>query len=271
MLSIIAVIFGIVQGLTEFIPVSSSGHLLLLHKLFPQFVLQDEVGFDVALHIGTLAALLAVFWRDCFVYIQAVFVQPSTPEETMNRRVAWHIILAIIPAGLAGLLFEHIIDTHLRSPLIVVCMLIIVALLFFVIEAMPKEKFRTSMNEMKWKQALAIGLAQMLALIPGTSRSGITMAAGMATGLKRDQAARFSFLIAIPIIAAAGLKKMIDMLSAGIATAEIPLFLIGMVSSAVVGYLAIQFLLKFLSTNTLRPFAVYRILLALIVLAIFYI
>ncbi len=266
--SIIAIIFGIVQGITEFVPVSSSGHLVLLHEFLPSLQLSDELAFDVALHIGTLIALIAVFWKDCVTYIKRAFVTPQNTSEKDERRLAWLIVLAIIPAGVVGLFLEDIIELYLRSTVVVIIMLILVSIVFILVEKFGKNLFTHSLSSLRWTQALFIGCMQILALIPGTSRSGITIVAGMMTRLKRDQAARFSFLISIPLILGAGLKKGVDLITIGIQPTEIPILLLGMVSAAIVGYLAIHFLLSFLSRKTLYSFAVYRLVLAGLVILI---
>lgn len=268
---IIAIIFGIVQGLTEFIPVSSSGHLLLLHELFPGFSTTDDLAFDVALHIGTLAAVLIFFWNDVVTYAAAWVTSPDAIRKrtkmTPEQYLSWLTILAIIPAALAGFFLEDWIETILRSPYIVVVMLITVALLFILVER-AEDRVGT-LRTLKWPGALFVGIAQVLALVPGTSRSGITMLAGMTAGLKREQAARFSFLISIPLIAGAGLKKGLDLATLGVGMQEIPVLLLGTVSAGIVGYIAIAGLLKYLSERSLIPFAIYRIVLGLVVLMIY--
>lgn len=271
--SIIAIIFGVVQGLTEFIPVSSSGHLVLLHELLPPLPLSDETAFDVALHVGTLAALLIVFFSDCIRYVRAAFSRGffrihAGESQTDDQRMARLILVAILPAGIVGFFFEDIIDTIFRSWIVVVVMLIVIAILFLIVEHWYSRVRQKTLATLSWKQALCIGTLQSIALIPGTSRSGITIVAGMLAQLSREQAARFSFLIAIPLVAAAGLKKTADLFILGVPSTEIPLLLLGIISSAVVGYLAIRFLLRFIQTHTLRPFAIYRIILAIIVLII---
>ncbi len=264
--SSIAIIFGIVQGLTEFLPISSSGHLLLLHNVFPQFDSSDEVAFDVALHLGTLVAVLGYFWRDVWKYLNALLQRPTTDEQRGYRHLAQRMMVAVIPAGLAGFFFEDIIESTLRSPYIVVAMLIIVALVFFAVEHWYAHQHHQPDVQMTLGQALFIGCAQAVALIPGTSRSGITLIAGMLTRLPRTEAARFSFVISIPLIAAAGLKKMIDLGTVGLRAEEIPLLLLGSIAAAAVGYVVIRFLLHYLQHHSLKIFAVYRIILAAIVL-----
>lgn len=257
---IIAAIFGVVQGLTEFIPVSSSGHLLLLHQLLPAIV-SDDLSFDVALHVGTLLALLVFFWHDVWRLVAALISRTPSPE----RRLARLIILGIIPAGIAGLLFDSFIETALRSPYIVVLMLAVVGVLFIVVEKVLAASATASLDQLTWRQAVAIGLAQMLALIPGTSRSGITIIAGIMTGIRRADAARYSFLLSIPLVAAAGLKKGADLVTIGIPADQWPLIISGLVVSAVVGYGAIRFLLQYLQHHSLAVFGWYRIVLAAIV------
>lgn len=263
---IIAILFGIVQGLTEFIPVSSSGHLLLLHTLFPNFGSSDTISFDVALHVGTLLALCIVFWRDIVHYTSAFLRKPRTQTDQRDKRIASAVVIGVIPAGIAGLFLEDIVDYYLRSPWIVVAMLIIVGFLFMVVEHLyAKRVHHGDITEVTYGTALFVGFMQILALIPGTSRSGITLSAGMLVGLTRDAAARFSFLVAIPLVAAAGLKKFADMIILGVQASEIPLILVGMASSAIVGYIAIRELLKYLSARSLLPFALYRIGLGVVV------
>lgn len=265
----IAIIFGIVQGATEFIPVSSSGHLVLLHELFPSFATIDDLAFDVALHVGTLLAVISFFWKDVVKYLSALFrIKPEGQQKT-DRRLSVLMILAIIPAGLAGLLLEDIIELYLRSPIIVAAALIAVAVLFLIVEAVDKQKFTKHFEQLNWKSALFIGCMQILSVVfPGTSRSGITIVAGMMAKLTREQAARFSFLLSIPLILAAGLKKMTDLAIVGVQLDQIPVLLLGSISSAIVGYLAIGVLLRFLKKNTLKPFAYYRIVLGALVLLI---
>ncbi|PIW37032.1 MAG: undecaprenyl-diphosphatase UppP [Candidatus Kerfeldbacteria bacterium CG15_BIG_FIL_POST_REV_8_21_14_020_45_12] len=278
MTDIIPVLFGVVQGLTEFIPVSSSGHLVILHAIFSEEKFADAVAFDVALHVGTLASLLIYFRKDCYKYLAAWFTSWSYilkngrragVSMNVDQRLAWYICLAIVPAGLVGFFFENIIDTWLRSPWIVVVMLVLVALLFLWIERRGNAAFVRKLDAVRMRDALFIGSMQVLALIPGTSRSGITIISGMMAGLTRATAARFSFLISIPLIAAAGLKKGLDLATMGLDPSEFPSFVSGVLASSIVGYIAISFLLKFLERRSLRIFAWYRIVLAIIVSIVF--
>lgn len=270
---IVSIIFGIVQGLTEFIPVSSSGHLLLLHALLPNALPLDDVSFDVALHVGTLLALLGFFWNEVWLYLGAWFqsmgkmMRGTKPAAlTFDEQLSWYLIIAIIPAGLVGFFFESLISIVLRSPYIVVVMLVVIGIVFFYVEKWAKGRALHTIEQTTAKQALAIGLAQVLALVPGTSRSGITIIAGMFTGFKRADAARFSFLMSMPIVAAAGLKKGIDLASMGVTSHEFVILLAGALSAAIVGYIAIATLLKYLSHRSLAVFGWYRIILALVML-----
>lgn len=222
------------------------------------------MAFDVALHIGTLAAVLAVFGKDCVRYVKAVIFFRD-PKRTTDRRLAGAILVGILPAGLVGYFLEDMIDSVLRSPWIVVVMLIVIAFVFLAIERLPKARFTGTVEQVTWKNALFIGVLQVLAFIPGTSRSGTTIVAGMLSGLTREAAARFSFLISIPLIFAAALNQMLGVIETGFTAQDMQLFLVGIVSSGVVGYLAIRFLLQYLASHSLQIFALYRIILAVVV------
>lgn len=257
---IYSILLGIVQGLTEFLPVSSSGHLLLAHDLL-HFNFIDAVSFDVALHLGTLAALVLFFWRDLVTYILAFFNSFAKWDlrNNYNQRLAWFIVVGSIPAGLFGFVFESTIDQNLRNPWLVALLLIAVGVLFLIAErAFARIK---ELPQMGWGGAIIVGLAQVLALAPGVSRSGITMVAGMSQGLKREAAARFSFLLSIPVVFGAGAKKMLEAAQAHLPGSDWFILLAGAVSAAVVGYLVIRFLLRYLSSHSLNVFAYYRFIL----------
>ncbi len=254
-------ILGIVQGVTEFVPVSSSGHLVILHEFVsnPMF---DTIAFDVSLHVGTLLALIIYFYRDLAKYCVAGVRSLSSWRvgRDSDQTMAWLILISMVPAGFVGYFFEDIIATVFRDVWIVIVMLVIGALLFFAVERWGA-RVRT-MQQLSWRDVLVIGLAQAVALIPGTSRSGITITAGMALNLTREAAARFSFLMSVPIIAAAGAKKMIDLASAGMTSDALGLYLVGALTAAVCGYAAIHWMLRYLQTSSLRIFAWYRLVLA---------
>ena len=206
---LLAVIAGLIQGLTEFIPVSSSGHLVIFHDIF-KLNFSDDLLFDVALHLGTFVALVAFFFRDIEKIIRG-FLSSLTnwnPSNNFNQRLAWLVIIGIIPAVIFGYFFEGLIIDYFRSGYLVAAMLIVVALLFWLLE-----KYATKTKDLQTmtaKDSLIIGLAQVLAFIPGTSRSGITIIAGLSRKLKREAATRFSFLMSIPVVLGAGLKTLLD-------------------------------------------------------------
>lgn len=249
-----AFVLGIVQGLTEFIPVSSSGHLLLVHDMFGST--ESTLAFDVALHVGTLIALLVFFRTDIMKLIKNVV------SKNEDGRLARLLVLATIPAALAGLLFSDYIDENLRSPLIVAFALAGMGLIMLVVDKYSKNN--KSGGEVSTKQGMSVGFAQCLALIPGVSRSGATITTGLLVGLGRVQAARFSFLLAIPIITGSALGILIkgaDFSSTG----NFPLF-VGMVTAFLSGLVAIKFLLGVIGRIGLAPFAYYRFAVALLVL-----
>lgn len=255
-----SILLGIVQGLTEFLPISSSGHLVIAHDLLG-FDFIDNVSFDVALHLGTLVALFTFFWRDIVAYIVAFCRSLANwdLQNNLDQRLAWFILVGSIPAGLIGYAFEDTVERGLRDPWLVALLLIGVGLLFIVAERVfSKVKELAAMN---WRTALTIGVAQALALAPGVSRSGITILAGLSQGLKREAAARFSFLLSIPVIFGAGVKKLYDVSQEHLAGHEWLVMALGFVTAAAVGYWAIRFLLRYLAHHSLAVFAYYRFLL----------
>ncbi|MFA6098654.1 MAG: undecaprenyl-diphosphatase UppP [Patescibacteria group bacterium] len=260
-----SIILGIVQGLTEFWPISSSGHLIIAHELL-NFNFVDNLSFDVALHLGTLAALLVFFSKDLARYIVSFFRSFANWNlaNDFNQRMAWYIVVGSIPAGVAGFFLESKADTVFRNLWLVAVLFVAVGLLFFVFEKYSKKI--KNLEELSWRGAIIIGLMQVLSLLPGVSRSGITILGGLSQGLKREQAARFSFLLSVPVIFGAGLKKMYDGLQAGFTGGEWLIILVGFLTSAGVGYLAIRVLLSFLQRRPLNAFAYYRIILGLAVI-----
>lgn len=261
-----AVVLAIVQGLTEFLPISSTAHLVL----FPWLLGWKDLGltFDVALHAGTLVAVLLYFWRywlDMLAVVTGVG-QPSNPYLGENRRLLWFLAMATIPAGLAGWRFEHAAEEQLRAPLVIGAALIVVGLLMWAGERLGRRQ--RDLGHVSFLDSLLVGLAQALAVIPGVSRSGVTMTAGLFRGMKRDTAARFSFLLSTPIIAGAALKKGLEIRHTGLpAEMRLP-FVLGAAVSAVVGYLVIAVLIRYLERGTFRIFVVYRLALGVIVLAL---
>ena len=261
-----AILLGVVQGLTEFLPVSSSGHLLL-----GQYFLgldQDRFGlsFDVALHMGTLLAVVSYFRRD-LVRMAFAFFRSFVDRDLTNdadQRMAYLIIAATVPAALIGFLLEDFFGGNaVRSPWVVVFNFVLVGTLFIVGEAVGTRTRRAS--KLGFGEAVGIGFAQAAALVPGVSRSGATITLGLFLGLRREEAARFSFLMSVPIIAGAGGLEVGKVISDGMSTSQMLFFLIGFVTSAAVGYVTIRFLLNYLTRHSLRAFAYYRFAVAGIV------
>jgi undecaprenyl-diphosphatase len=260
-----AIVLGAVQGLTEFLPVSSTAHLVIVPYLmnWPD----PGLAFDVALHIGTLLALLLVFWRDFWQLGVALWRSLVARDwaHDPHQRMVWCVIVGMIPAGVVGLLAKHWIETSLRSPYVIVVTLIGFGLLLYGADVYSRKERDEA--QFTLIDAVVIGLLQCLALIPGPSRSGITITAGLLRHLRRDVAARYSFLMSTPLVAAAaalGVKDLAEMPPGGPATIDI---LLGIAVSAVVGWLGIRWLLAFLAKRTNHVFVVWRVLLGLLILA----
>lgn len=248
-----AAFLGAVQGITEFLPISSSGHLFVLPWLFGW---QDSgLVFDVALHMGTLLSIIIYFWKDWMDILR----DPRKP-------LLWLIILGCIPAVVAGYLFEDYFETVFRSPAFVGGAMIAMGLLLWAAEAYGKKT--RDIAQVGLKDALVIGFMQALALIPGVSRSGITMTAGLMTGLQRQAAARFSFLLAAPITLGAGIYKLRHIFFSGLSADDASRFAAGMVLSAVAGFLAIKYLLRYLQAHTFYVFVWYRLVFGLLIFSV---
>jgi len=243
----------VVQGLTEFLPVSSSGHLILVPHVFGW---PDQgLAFDAVMHIGTLGALVAYFRVEL-----ADLVRGALP-----RRLALVLVAATVPAGLVGLLLGRAIEANLRSPLLIATTTALWGLVMWVADrrAPAKEEARGDpLERVGFARGLAVGVAQALALIPGTSRSGITITAGLFAGLDRATAARFSFLLGIPITAAAGSYKLLQLVRVGIPSGETGPLLAAVLAAFLSGWLAVWFLVGYLRRRSLTPFVIYRLLLA---------
>lgn len=255
-----AALLGVVQGLTEFLPVSSTAHLRLVPLLlgWPEGLLTG-LKFDVALHLGTLVALLAVFWRDWFALIGAA-LRSLARQSLADRqaRLAWLIVLGTIPGVVAGVLLQKQVETTLRSPLIIGAAMVFVALLLALLDRMGRQT--RDEYTLGPAGAIAVGVGQAIALIPGVSRSGSTIATGLGLGLTRASAARFSFLLSTPIIAGALAKEAVDVAKEGLGSSEVPLFAVGIVAAGISGYACIRFLLAYLRRHSLMPFVVYRLI-----------
>ena len=257
-----AVVLGVVQGLTEFLPVSSSAHLILARALLGWDAAELGLAFDVACHVGTLGAVVAYFRADLAALAAAVpglFRGPGWPADTPGRRLRL-IAVGTAPVVIVGVLFAGAIEDTLRTPWVTVITLTVVAVLFLLVERTGRAT--RGEDAVTPAVALAVGAAQAAALVPGISRSGATIATGMFLGLRRDAAARFSFLLGVPAILAAAAHEGLPLLRSGLGAEQAGLFLIGMGVSGVVGYLTIAFFLKYLVGHTLAPFAWYRIALA---------
>lgn len=260
-----SIILGVIQGVTEFLPISSTGHLIIFHDLL-NFSMIDDLNFDVAMHLGTLSSLLIFFSKDLSKYIIAFFrsITKQKNFSDLDQKLAWLIILGAIPAGLAGWLFEDIVEQYLRSSWVVALSLIVVGIIFLIVE--KDDKKNKDLSQLKLVNAVLIGLAQAVALIPGVSRSGITIAAGLNQKFKREEAAKFSFLIAIPVIFGAGFKKMLELSNIELSINEIIILLIGFLTALVSGYFSIKYLLKYLKYHSLNIFAYYRFFIGSIII-----
>jgi len=264
-----ALILGIVQGLTEFLPISSTGHLILTEELLGIPEGKFGLPFDAAIHLGTLAAVL-IYFRDTVRRIIAAWFA-SLPSRDWRRtpesRLAWLLVLGTIPAVFAGVLIEGTAEDELRDPALVAVMMIVFCIPMVLAERWGRGT--RAVADVTPKDALLLGVAQSIALIPGVSRSGITISAGMLAGLRREEAASFAFLLSAPVIAGAGGKQVFDALRDGDSAAgSLDVYIVGLIAAAVVGYVAVAFLLRYLRTNSLLGFVAYRVVLGVIVLGL---
>jgi undecaprenyl-diphosphatase len=251
-----ALVLGLVQGLTEFIPVSSSGHLIAAHELFG--TTESTLVFDVALHVGTLIALIIFFWRDIVTLVTHAFTKDE--EGRLARIIFW----STFPAAIIGYIGSDWIDAQLRKPAVVVGTMILMGALMLFAEKWSQKHEGKDKKAVTLSDGITIGFSQALALIPGVSRSGATITMGLFRGLKRADAARFSFLLAIPITCGAIAGSLLGA-DPGELSGQGNVFFVGIVAAAISGLLAIKFLLRYLSKNSLAVFAYYRFAVALIV------
>jgi undecaprenyl-diphosphatase len=261
------VVLAVIQALTEFLPISSSAHLTLAPWLFgwkdPGLI------FDIALHFGTLASILIYFFRDWVQIIGQGFGlrAGSDPQLKQNRALLWLLAAASIPIGIVGFLFNKQAETTWRNPYLIGAMLIVIGIVMWMAER--RGAGNKPMSQIDWSDGLAIGIAQALSVVPGTSRSGITITAGLFRGLSRETAARFSFLLSAPAIAAAALKGYWEIhKQGGIAPDMKTPFLVGIVLSGILGAVVIAVFLRYLRRNSLMPFVYYRIVFGIIVIAL---
>jgi len=254
------VVLAIVQGLTEFLPISSSGHLVLVPNFFGWS--DQGLAFDVAVHFGSLVAVLLFFRRDIAALLRGGIQVLGARVESVESHMALGIALGTIPAALAGLLLAGWIEANLRSPTVIVGTLSGYAVLMILADRFGRRT--RDITTVRVKDALVIGVAQALALIPGTSRSGVTITAAMALGFERQDAARFSFLLAVPVILLATGYELSKLLLADAPVAWAQLGIAALIS-AIVAYLSIEFFMRFVSRIGLLPFAIYRLVLAVVI------
>lgn len=268
-----ASLLGALQGLTEFLPVSSSGHLILMEK-FLNLPFGDLKSFDIAVHFGTLLALVVYFWKIIWNLAKAFFVTPwsivtqgwharFSEEMQRSRRLLGQLILASIPAFIVGVTFGDWLDEHFRNPLSVAIFFVMVGVLFFVAEFIFKKVKKQPRGLM---QSVLMGFAQCLALIPGISRSGITISAGLVQGVEREEAARFSFLLGAVAIFGGAVFAVVEILKGKYAMPELDTLAAGVLSSFLVGLGTISFLMRYLKKHTLNVFGMYRIVTGLTVI-----
>jgi undecaprenyl-diphosphatase len=255
-----AAVMGVVEGLTEFLPVSSTGHLILAGSLLG-FDDDKAKVFDIAIQTGAILAVIIVYWhkiRDTLV---------ALPTQKQAQRFALNVLVAFIPAVVLGLLFGKAIKAHLFTPAVVASTFILGAFIILWAERRQQVTVRVhEVDQMTWQDALKVGFAQCLALIPGTSRSGATIIGGMLFGLSRKAATEFSFFLAIPTLIGAGVYSLFKE-RALLSVADVPLFAVGFVFSFIFAWLCVRWLLRYISTHSFTPFAWYRIAFGIIVLA----
>jgi undecaprenyl-diphosphatase len=278
-----AIILGITQGLTEFLPISSSGHLIIVPWLFGWET--PGLAFDAALHLGTLVAVFTYFWREIVDIIRAIptmlrknvsLLKAPSPEDTDDTffaRLGLLIVIGSIPGGIVGLLAQNRIDDFFHSDtnenraiVVIAILLALFGILLWVADRYGKES--RILRTIKVPDAVIIGAAQAIALMPGTSRSGVTLTAGLFRDFKRADAARFSFLLGIPLVTVAGLKGLSDLIQSDPSGAEAGRIVAGMIASAVSGFLAIRFLLNYLQTKSTAVFVIYRVALSIVLIAL---
>ena len=262
------IILGIVQGLTEFLPISSTAHLALIPWLFgwPD----PGLAFDIALHVGTLAAILIYFFRDWIqVLVHGFGVRmEGDPELSRNRQLLWMMVIATLPVGLFGYIFKAQAETTWRNPTVMGTMMIAIGVVLWFAERVGRKQ--KDLGHLSFLDAIAIGMAQALAIIPGTSRSGVTISAGLFRNFDRQTAARFSFLLSTPAIGAAAAKDFYDLLKheGGIPAEMRMAFVVGIVVSGLTGCVVIHFFMNFLRRRSLNVFVAYRIIFGIIVIAL---
>lgn len=257
------IILGLIQGLTEFLPISSAAHLILVPRIlgWPD----QGLAIDLAAHIGTLSAVIFYF-RDDLRRIFTSWFSTGFSFEDRQSRFVWYLAFATVPVAIAGFFISGVVETHLRSPFVIAATAIIFGTLLWLADAFGRSN--RTMDSLTWKDVMLIGMAQVLALVPGTSRSGITMTAGMLLGMDREAASRFSFLLSIPAISLAGAYGVYKLLSSPADVDWLAVLIVTLVS-AVTAVLTIHYFLKFLKKMGMLPYAIYRVLLGLFLIYLF--
>lgn len=256
-----AFLLGIVQGITEFLPVSSSAHLVLVPYWLDWQVPADQVFiFDVVIQMGTLVAVIVYFWKDLVQILRAVFrgIAKRKPLEDADAKLGWLIILATIPGGIAGVVIKKHVEAVFHSPMMTAMLLLLTAALLILAEIISKRS--RPLESLTWLDALIIGIFQAVAIFPGISRSGATMTGGLVRGFDRDSSARFSFLMSIPIMFAAGFSQLLNLGTVQNPGSFIPALAIGLITAGVVGFFSIKWLLKYLRSHSMTVFAIVCIL-----------
>lgn len=264
-----AFLLGVVEGLTEFIPVSSTAHLLLAQRFLNIPADGVAFAFTVLVQQGALLALMLYFWKDLWQILRAVLVGlwQRKPFEDPQARLGWYVLLASLPALAVGFLLRHVVKDLFKEPLLEASIrLLMTAFLLFVAEWLDKGK--RQLSELNWKDALWVGVAQILAVFPGASRSGSTIAGGMFRRLDRPAAARFAFLLSVPVMLAAGVYQTWVVILAPYTREVLPFLLVGFVAAAIVGWLSIKWLLRYLNRHSLYGFVTYTLLAGLIALVL---
>jgi undecaprenyl-diphosphatase len=266
-----AVALGIVQGLTEFLPISSSGHLIITRELFG-WEFTNDLTFDVALHLGTTLALLVFFWQEWLRMLRggiswAMGDRDPGTTTVYGARLLFLLAIGSIPAAVVGLIFDNWVENEVRSPLVAGAMLVTFGIVLFSAENAGRRL--RAIDSCGWRDILWIGCAQAVSLVPGVSRSGVTISAALGRGFTREEAARLSFLLATPVILGAGTLKLGEALAGGVPSGDIGTILVGGAVAAAVGWLAIHSLLRLVQRGTYLPFIAYRILAGLFVLVYF--
>ena len=258
-----AIILGVVQGLAELLPISSSAHLNLIPWIF-NWTASEEFNaafeaFDVALHVGTLLAIAIFFFKDWLELLIGGFNQVVKKKKTFEGKMFWYIVAATIPGGIIGFLLDHFLEDALTKPLIIAIALIVMGIILYIVD--EKCPSKTDYEHLTFKQTFIIGVSQSLAFIPGVSRSGVTMTVARLLGVDRESAAKYSFMLSAPIVAGAALYKLKDFVFSFN-------FFAGILTSFIVGIIVIKFLLEYLKKGSFKAFAIYRVILGAIVIAL---